>query len=94
MDAMSSRERKTQRRRIPNYKRKTMDASSGRFDRASGYELVFLPLHQGCSYAFPCDAAGVVELDRLTQHARHNYLLLSALVGRDFQMPSIVRCAN
>lgn len=57
------------------------------------YELVFVPLHHGCSFAFPCSAAGVVDLDRLTEQARSNYLMVRALVRHDFQWPTIVRRA-
>ncbi|MEW6705995.1 MAG: hypothetical protein AB1430_14215 [Pseudomonadota bacterium] len=70
-----------------------MDTDSDATDRAQTYELVFVPLHHGCSFAFPCNEAGVVELNDLTEQARNNYLLARALVGRDFQMPSVV-CAD
>jgi hypothetical protein len=57
---------------------------------ARAYDLVFAPLHHGCSFAFPCNETGVVELNELTEQARSNYLLARALVGRDFHIPSVV----
>jgi len=53
---------------------------------------VFVPLHQGRSYAFPCDEKGIVDLDDLPAQALNNYLLARGLVGRDFHLPSVVRC--
>ena len=69
--------------------------SSTGFHSANGagpgaFALVFLPLHCGKSYAFPCSADGVVQLKELGDTARYNYLLAWDLVGRDFQAPVIV----
>jgi hypothetical protein len=67
-----------------------MDTSSGSPGGPCGYELVFTPLHQGRSFAFPCSEEGVVDLDHLAEQALNNYLLARGLVGRDFQVPTIV----
>jgi hypothetical protein len=40
--------------------------------------------------AFPCDAAGRVDMDRLTERARNDYLFARATVGRQFARPSVV----
>ena len=48
----------------------------------------FSPLR--CSYAFPCDAHGRVDLERLSEHARGNYLYACAAVGSDLQQPEVV----
>jgi hypothetical protein len=45
--------------------------------------------HEGRGYAFPCDAAGHVNLDALTERGRCNYLFARAMVGREFATPSI-----
>ena len=47
------------------------------------YELRFDDLFvTGRGFAFPCDAEGRVDLDRLSERARANYLYARALVGR------------
>lgn len=43
----------------------------------------------GRSLCFPCDAAGHVPLDDLSERARANYLFARSLVGRDYSMPSV-----
>jgi hypothetical protein len=55
------------------------------------FELVYAPIHSGPSLAFPCDEAGIVEMNALSERARSNYLLARALVGRDFYAPTVVR---
>ncbi|HTJ04229.1 MAG TPA: hypothetical protein VL624_02715 [Caldimonas sp.] len=48
-----------------------------------------LSVHR-CSYAFPCDAHGQVDLDGLSEEARENYLYARAMVGRDLQHPEVL----
>ena len=56
------------------------------------YELRFQSLyHEGRAYAFPCDAAGRVDMDALSDRALNNYLYARALVGRDLLMPAVQR---
>ncbi|MGH8832281.1 MAG: hypothetical protein ACREXV_14495 [Polaromonas sp.] len=54
------------------------------------YELRFQSLFgQGRAYAFPCDAAGHVDMDALSERALNNYLYARAVVGREFSMPAV-----
>ncbi|HSB22795.1 MAG TPA: hypothetical protein VLE94_06750 [Burkholderiaceae bacterium] len=56
------------------------------------YELRFRSLfNQGRGYAFPCDAAGHVDLDTLSRPALNNYLYARAVVGREFRTPAVER---
>lgn len=56
----------------------------------AGYELRFQSLfNSGRGYAFPCDAAGRVDLDRLSDLARTNYLYARTVVGRELHSPAI-----
>ena len=43
-----------------------------------------------CGYAFPCDADGRVDLDRLSERARGNYFYARAAVGFDLQQPKVL----
>jgi hypothetical protein len=57
---------------------------------ANAFELRFQSLfHTGRALAFPCDAAGRVDLDTLSERARCNYFLARAVVGRDFAHPTV-----
>lgn len=54
------------------------------------YQLLYQPLSAGgSSYAFPCDAHGEVDLDRLSERARNDYLFARAVVGRELAPPAI-----
>ena len=54
------------------------------------YELRFKSLFdEGRAYAFPCDAAGHVDMDSLSDRARENYLYARAVVGREFSLPAV-----
>ncbi len=56
----------------------------------SRHELRFESLFDtGRAYAFPCDAGGHVDMDSLSAAALNNYLYARAVVGREFQLPSI-----
>lgn len=46
---------------------------------------------EGRAYAFPCDAAGQVDLDCLSERSRNNYLYARAAVGRDLRPPRVAR---
>lgn len=56
---------------------------------AARFLLTFLPLHGGRAFSFPCDAAGLVMIDTLSEASRANYLLARTLVGRDYQGPMV-----
>jgi hypothetical protein len=68
---------------------------AGRFDlspaaRGAGtrYELRFQALfRQGRGFAFPCDAAGQVDIDSLGERALTNYFYARSVVGREFFAP-------
>lgn len=56
------------------------------------YELRFQSLFDsGRGYAFPCDPNGLVDLDRLSDRARNNYLYARAMVGRELAVPAVRR---
>lgn len=60
---------------------------------AAAYELRFQSLfHEGRGLAFPCDADGFVDLDRLSERARCNYFFARSVVGRDFTTPAVLAC--
>ena len=43
----------------------------------------------GRSYTFPCDAAGNVDMDALSERARANYLYARTVIGREFSHPAV-----
>jgi hypothetical protein len=51
------------------------------------YRGLFDPGH---GFALPCDATGRVELDRLSERARVNYLCARATVGFDLAAPIVL----
>ena len=56
----------------------------------AAYELRFTSLiNEGRGLSFPCDAAGRVDLDALSDQARNNYFFARAVVGRDFTFPAV-----
>jgi len=56
----------------------------------ANYELRFQSLfNEGRGLAFPCDAAGHVDMDLLSQRARDNYLYARTVVGREFATPAV-----
>ncbi|SCK13804.1 hypothetical protein VAR608DRAFT_0824 [Variovorax sp. HW608] len=56
----------------------------------SAFELRFPSLSgTGRDLSFPCDASGLVQMDRLSARALNNYLLARALLGRDYGWPSV-----
>jgi hypothetical protein len=57
------------------------------------HELRFLSLVDGRCYAFPCDPAGRVDMNQLSDRARNDYLFARALVGRDMAAPAMESCS-
>lgn len=56
------------------------------------YELRFESMFvEGRGLAFPCDAEGRVDIDRLSERARANYLYARAVVGREYRCPTVRR---
>jgi len=58
---------------------------------AATHELRFRSLYQdGRALSFPCDAAGQVPLDGLSERLRRNYLYARAVIGREFFLPEVI----
>jgi hypothetical protein len=54
------------------------------------FELRFQSLfHEGRGLAFPCDAAGHVDLDAISERARCNYFFARSVIGRDYTQPAV-----
>ena len=54
------------------------------------YELHFRSLFdEGRAYVFPCNAAGLVDMDALSERARENYLYARTVIGREFSVPAV-----
>jgi hypothetical protein len=57
---------------------------------SSLFQLCFRSLFdRGRGFAFPCDGAGRVDLDGLSEQARNNYLYARAMVGRELATPAV-----
>lgn len=58
--------------------------------QGDAFELVFAALDApGAGLCFPCDAAGHVDLDRLSDSQRNRYLYARAVVGRALDWPTV-----
>lgn len=56
------------------------------------YQLRFPPLPGAVrGYAFPCDAEGHVDLDRLSERARNDYLFARGMIGWIVDAPAVQR---
>jgi hypothetical protein len=54
------------------------------------FQLRFQSLFDsGRGFAFPCDPAGHVDLDHMSERARNNYFYARAMVGRELAMPEV-----
>lgn len=54
------------------------------------YELRYRSLfNEGRGYAFPCDDAGHVDMDALSEIARCNFFYARAVVGRELALPVV-----
>ena len=63
---------------------------AGSIIQGARFELRFHSLHrQGRGWAFPCNAQGEVDLDRLGERARNNYFFALELMGREYAFPSV-----
>lgn len=70
-----------------------MNASTMSSPERAHYELRFRSLfHEGRAYAFPCDAAGRVDMDALSDRARDNYFYARTVIGREVSMPAVQPC--
>jgi hypothetical protein len=67
-----------------------MNASSTPVRGNTLYELRFRCLFKpGRGYSFPCDAAGHVDLDALSDGERDSYFYARATIGCEFAMPAV-----
>ena len=67
-----------------------MDPATASLCERTHYELRFLSLFdEGRAYAFPCDSAGQVDMDALSERARDNYFYARAVVGREVSSPKV-----
>lgn len=54
------------------------------------FELRFASLfNEGRALSFPCDDAGLVSLDELSELARANYFFARSVIGREYAFPAI-----
>jgi hypothetical protein len=68
----------------------TMNAETMERAHCGEFELRFQSLFDaGRAYAFPCDAKGHVDMDRLSDRALTNYLYARTVVGREVLTPSV-----
>lgn len=57
------------------------------------YELRYRSLfNEGRGYAFPCDDAGHVDMDTLSEAGRCNYFYARVVVGRELALPVVQAC--
>jgi hypothetical protein len=78
------------RRRVAGAKVKSMSPVPNVTYRQGECELRFQSLlDAGRFYAFPCDAAGNVDMDALSDRARTNYLYARTVIGREFSHPAV-----
>jgi hypothetical protein len=53
-------------------------------------ELRFVSLfNAGRGYTFPCDDAGLVDMDSLSDKGRANYFYARTCIGREFRHPVV-----
>lgn len=58
--------------------------------QATRYELRFTSLStKRCEYAFPCDKAGLVDIDALTDRRRTDYFYARTMVGKELSAPVV-----
>jgi hypothetical protein len=68
-----------------------MNAATTLSSPDSHYELRFFSLfNAGRGYAFPCDAAGHVDMDALGAKTLNNYLYARTVIGREVTVPTVV----
>jgi hypothetical protein len=54
------------------------------------YELCFRSLSDpGRALGFPCDAAGRVDIDALSERARMSYFYARTVIGREYAIPAV-----
>lgn len=59
---------------------------------SSPFEVRFDSLfNHGRGLVFPCDGAGRVDIDSLTERGRGNYLFARAMLGREYATPRVIQ---
>jgi hypothetical protein len=54
------------------------------------HELRFTSLfHPGRGVVVPCDAAGMVDMDSLSERQKLSYLAARAMIGREYAYPTV-----
>lgn len=68
-----------------------MSASNRFQDQGEASHLLYFHslFREGRALAFPCDAEGQVDLDRLSDRARTNYFYARSVIGREFHGPEV-----
>ena len=62
---------------------------------SSTFEIWFASLfNEGRGLVFPCDEAGHVQIDALSDRGRSNYFFARTMLGREFATPRVLRCGN
>jgi hypothetical protein len=57
---------------------------------STGFVLLFRSLFkEGRGFAFPCDAAGRVDMDTLGDKLRNSYFYARSVVGRELSTPAV-----
>ncbi|MGA0610831.1 hypothetical protein [Caldimonas sp. KR1-144] len=65
-------------------------SSTHRHTQGTRFEIRYPSLFsEGRGYAFPCDKHGRVDMDRLSEAGRRNFLFARAMVGREFATPVV-----
>jgi hypothetical protein len=83
------------RRRVAGVEAEQMNQRLLLASQSAHCELRFQSLFDpGRFYAFPCDAAGNVDMDSLSDKARQNYLYARTVIGREFSHPAVVTSAG
>ena len=69
-----------------------MSPLAATLSEVAAYELRFMSLFtEGRGLTFPCDAAGRVDLDGLSDRARQHYWYARKAVGREYRFPTVQR---
>ena len=64
-------------------------------DPSLHFEVWFESLfNAGRRFVFPCDKAGQVDVDALSERSRNNYFFARAMMGREYATPRVVPCGR
>jgi hypothetical protein len=65
------------------------------FPTTFGFEVRFESLfNDGRGLVFPCDEAGSVDIDSLSERGRSNYYFARAMLGREYATPRVMPCGR